>query len=164
MPRRITKPLQTSDPTIRYRVLALLILAVAFVMIVLVVSRGTRPVASKGITDLSSLRIEIVDKDAGRMRGLSGRTSLDQDAGMLFVFDERGFYPFWMKEMLFPLDIVWIDEGKVVDVATLQPPKEGKNIPPSHIPFAQADRVLELNAGMAGDLGLVKGATVTLPK
>jgi hypothetical protein len=109
------------------------------------------------------MRLEVADTDASRMHGLSGRESLEPNAGMLFVFGHRGIYPFWMKGMKFPLDIVWIDDGKVVDVETLEPPSPYLNIPPNHIPRGMADLVLEVNAGKAAELGLAKGAYVILP-
>ncbi|MFH1973125.1 MAG: DUF192 domain-containing protein [Patescibacteria group bacterium] len=146
------------------RALTMLLLATAFAATVLLVSRVRPSASSSGIADVTSLRMEIADTDASRMRGLSGRTSLAPEAAMLFVFGERGIYPFWMKEMRFPIDIVWIDGDTVVDVTTLQPPEEGMNVPSNHIPFAMADRVLEVNAGLAESLGLTKGATVVLPR
>lgn len=133
-------------------------------LLVTVATDPARPVAVARTADLSSLRLEIADTDATRTRGLSGRPSLDERAGMLFVFPERGVYPFWMKEMRFPIDIVWIDGDTVVDVVTLPPPEEGRNVPPSHIPLVKADLVLEVNAGQAAALGLVKDAKVVLPR
>jgi len=153
-----------SAPENRSRAWAALFLTVAFALIVCVVARGIPSYGQSKVVDLTSLRLEIADTDATRVQGLSGRDSLDSDAGMLFVFDAPSIYPFWMKEMKFPLDMIWIDGGKVVDVATLRPPVPGELIPPSHIPVASADLVLEINAGKAADLGLVKGAYVILPR
>lgn len=61
------------------------------------------------------LRVQIADTPALRERGLSGRSSLAPLDGMLFVFDRPS--TLWMKDMLFPLDIIWISpDGKVADV------------------------------------------------
>jgi uncharacterized membrane protein (UPF0127 family) len=66
--------------------------------------------------------IEIADTFASRQQGLMNRSSLQQDAGMLFVFDTPGSYGFWMKNTLIPLDIIWMDENfVVVDTATMTP-------------------------------------------
>lgn len=152
------------NPEHRRRALAGVLLAAAFVFIVFIVSRGIPSSGRTAVADLTSLRLEVADSDPARIRGLSGRNSMDQDAGMLFVFDVPGIYPFWMKDMKFPLDMVWIADGRVVDVATLRPPVPTELVPPSHIPLAKANLVLELNAGKAADLGLVKGAYVILPR
>lgn len=52
---------------------------------------------------------EVVDTPEDRHRGLSGRERLKPQSGMLFVFEEEGDYGIWMKDMLFPLDIIWIN-------------------------------------------------------
>lgn len=152
------------DPERRNRAVALILLATAFVFIVLVAFRGFPSVGHANVVDLTSLKLEIADSDPARTQGLSGRESMDANAGMLFVFDTPGIYPFWMKDMKFPLDMVWIDDGRVVDVATLRQPVPTELVPPSHIPSVVADLVLELNAGKAAELGLAKGATVILPR
>lgn len=65
-----------------------------------------------------SLRIEYAMTETGRERGLSGRTSIPSDYGMLFVFPEDGRYGFWMKDTLVPLDIFWLNsKGQVVSIA-----------------------------------------------
>jgi len=156
------RPERPSDH--RNRALAAIFLTVAFAFIVCVASRGIPSYGLSKVVDLTSLRLEVADTDATRTLGLSGRESLDSDAGMLFRFDSPGIYPFWMKDMKFPLDMVWIADGKVVDVVTLRPPVPTELIPPSHIPVAKANLVLELNAGKAADLGLVKGMYVILPR
>ena len=53
------------------------------------------------------VRVEIVETEAERQRGLSGRKEMGEDEGMLFVFDYPARHEFWMKEMLFDLDFVW---------------------------------------------------------
>ncbi len=110
----------------------------------------------------ATLDIEIADTKERLEMGLSNRTSLGEKEGMLFVFSSMGEYSFWMKDMNFPLDIVWIsDEGRVVsissDVATSTYPKKiFKN-------DAYAKYVLEMNAGTARKFGLFLGTSVGLP-
>lgn len=60
------------------------------------------------------LKVEVQDTDSLREKGLSGRESLGENEGMLFVFDEPGRYGFWMKDMNFPIDIIWIDSERTV--------------------------------------------------
>jgi len=58
--------------------------------------------------------VEIVDSDAERTRGLMDRESLDVDAGMLFIFERPGNYPFWMKNTLIPLDMIWLNSEREI--------------------------------------------------
>jgi uncharacterized membrane protein (UPF0127 family) len=88
-------------------------------------------------------------------QGLSGRESLVSDQGMLFVFPVSGEYAFWMKDMNFPLDIVWIDAdmrvvGIAKNVATSSYPEN--LLPPSPVRY-----VLELNARGSDRFGIATG-------
>lgn len=86
--------------------------------------------------------VEVRDTSAERQQGLSGRERLGEDEGMLFVFEQPGIYPFWMKDMKFPLDFVWMRENKVVDL------REKVGITEMNIkPGQPADKVLEVNSG-----------------
>ena len=110
--------------------------------------------APKGV-----IHIEIADTDASREQGLSDRASLPSDNGMLFVFDTPGQYGFWMKDMHFPLDMVWINADKtVVGVTKDLLPSTYPSIfpPPSPISY-----VLEINAGSAETFGIIKGTSVS---
>src|SRR5574341_604678 len=70
-----------------------------------------------------SVTVEVARSDAERARGLMFRASLADDAGMLFVFDETAEHPFWMKNTLIPLDMIFIgDEGRVVGVVSRATP------------------------------------------
>ena len=61
------------------------------------------------------IKVELAVSDAEKGKGLSGRTGLAPNTGMLFVFEKPGPYAFWMKDMNFPIDIIWLSEDlKVV--------------------------------------------------
>ncbi len=93
-----------------------------------------------------------------RSDGLSGRPGLERGKGMLFIYAGDSTPSFWMRGMLFPLDIVWIDtEGVVVGVAADLPPASGSQ-PPTYYPPRPIRYVLEINAGLAGELGIGTGS------
>ncbi len=82
---------------------------------------------SNGSIGNQKLQLEIANNASPRALGLSGRESLEDGSGMLFVFPEVGKYGFWMKDMNFPIDIIWINnEMRVVGVE--------KNIAPDTYP------------------------------
>jgi uncharacterized membrane protein (UPF0127 family) len=96
----------------------------------------------------TKVTVEVSQTDAAREKGLMFRESLPENAGMLFIFDKPDFYAFWMKDTLIPLDIIWIDGNKIVDIKTDLPPGQGE-FPPAYVTSAPADMVLEVNAGFA---------------
>jgi len=64
-----------------------------------------------------NISVDIADDDCKRDFGLSGKISMGEDTGMIFTFKKTGNYGFWMKDMNFPLDILWIgDDFKVVGI------------------------------------------------
>jgi len=90
-------------------------------------------------------------------RGLQFRESLDKNKGMLFVFAESRRHAFWMKDTLIPLDIIWLDYARrVVYIAPNIPPCP-QDPCPSYSPERDALYVLEINAGVAQQLGLKPG-------
>jgi len=93
------------------------------------------------------LDIEISADALSRTRGLSNRESLCENCGMVFIFGKESKYTFWMKDMNFPLDILYIQDDEIVeifkDVQVLDNADEFTEI----YPDVNADKVLELNAG-----------------
>jgi len=91
------------------------------------------------------INVEIVDTAEERARGLSGRSSISDGDGMLFIFDKLGFHSFWMKDMNFPIDIIWIGEDyKIVDITKSVFPDSFPQTFQSQVP---AKYVLEVSAG-----------------
>jgi hypothetical protein len=112
------------------------------------------------------VQAEVPEGDAF-YRGLGGRESLFDDRGMLFVFPEPGRYGFWMKDMLIPIDIIWLSaEGLVVDIQAAQPEP---GVPDQQLkrynPSGEAKYVLEVRAGLAAEKGAQVGdeAQIELP-
>lgn len=91
---------------------------------------------------------EVSDNQEKRAKGLSGRTELAGDEGMIFIFDQKDIQPpFWMKGMLIPLDFIWINNGEIVQLdENVQPPTNDSNII-TITPLSPIDYVLEVNAG-----------------
>lgn len=94
-------------------------------------------------------------------RGLSGRKNLGENQGLLLVFPQPSQRGFWMKEMKFSLDIIWINDGKVIDIAPNVLPANNKNIP-IYYPRLPARLVLEVNAGFSEKYGLKIGDMVEM--
>jgi uncharacterized membrane protein (UPF0127 family) len=100
----------------------------------------------------STIRVTVAVTPAEREQGLSGRPGLASDEGMLFVFEREGDYAFWMKDMLFSIDIVWIDSaGKIIYIA---PSVSPDTYPTAFDPRMNALYVLELPAGYAASHGV----------
>ena len=81
-----------------------------------------------------------------KAQGLSGRESLGKDEGMLFLFDQPESLSFWMQGMKFPIDILWISQGKVQGI-TANIPLDTTLIPKLYPPPKPVETVLEINAG-----------------
>ena len=108
-------------------------------------------------------KIEIADDDKERQLGLSKRKSLNQDAGMLFIFPEKKKYSFWMKDTQIPLDIIFINDGKIVHIVKNAPPQAGKQgTLPIYTSPADANQVLEINGGLSDKNKFKNGDTVKI--
>ena len=107
-----------------------------------------------------TIRLDVADSPELMARGLGGRAHLAPDRGMVFVYAERSRQRFWMLDMRIPLDIIWLDNGRVVHIEHDVPPPAPGTAPadlPTYEPEAEANLVLELAAGRARALGLKRG-------
>ncbi len=115
--------------------------------------------------DGTTIRIAIADTPILREKGLSGRQSIASDSGMLFTFSKADKYTFWMKGMLIPLDMIWLNNKTIIDVMkNIPPPTAGQTDAelPRFQPVSPADMVLEVNAGFADVHGIKVGDTVEI--
>ena len=97
----------------------------------------------------TQILVELATSTAAVQKGLSGRTSLASDHGMFFVFEKPNRYRFWMPDMHFPIDIIWIMNNKVVDIEhDISQEFDPKN-PHIYIPSEPVQHILEVNAGFA---------------
>lgn len=94
------------------------------------------------------IEAEIAKDPISRAKGLMFRSSLKENQGMLFIFENQDFHSFWMKNTLIPLDIIWISQEKKI-VYYVENAAPCKNDPcPSYKPIQKAKYVLEVNAGL----------------
>lgn len=110
--------------------------------------------------DHSAVSVEIASDPETRTQGLMFRDHLADNVGMIFLFPKADEYPFWMKNTLIPLDMVWIDEAhRIVHISHDVPPCKADPCP-DYPPNAKASSVLELAAGVAARHHLNTGDTL----
>ena len=102
-----------------------------------------------------AVTLELADTQAERVQGLSGHAPLAQDGGMLFLHDEKKVQGYWMKDMLFAIDLIWIDGDTVVGFQEdAQPEDPARTIYYSPVPV---DGVLEVSAGFVAQNEVLVG-------
>lgn len=105
--------------------------------------------------------LEVASNQEQRSKGLSDRDSLGAQQGMLFVFDQPDAGCFWMKDMRFNLDIIWLDNNK--HIVYLEQNLSPATYPHEYCPDNNAQFVIEVNAGTAKRLNVKVGDQITLP-
>lgn len=103
--------------------------------------------------------VTVANTDKEKEIGLSGQASLSQNEGMYFPFSTPSYYGFWMSNMNFPLDIIFIRDNKVVTVFRNLPPGKGDFLP-VYKPNQPANAVLEINAGLSQKYNINPGDSV----
>ncbi len=112
--------------------------------------------------DGTAVSLEVADTEPVRQRGLMFREHLAPNEGMIFVFPEPGYYPFWMKNTLIPLDMLWLDsKARVVSIARSVPPCKADPCP-SYPPSGTASYVIEVVSGFARQHDLKVGDPLKL--
>jgi len=143
-----------------YKLLVGLLIVLLFLNVAFVFVKKSR--TSQVVLSGKTFYVEIADTDAARAQGLSGHKPLTDDSGMLFLFDHPDTYGFWMKDMTFPLDIIWIDEySKVVYI---EKSLSTSTYPTIYTPNTPARYVLEVSSGEVNKLQTKIGDSVQIIK
>jgi len=122
-------------------------LLAVFILVVALLARVNQTTYSQVVIGETTFNIDVAESLEERSLGLSGRDFLDPGSGLLFIFPNEDFHGIWMKEMNFPIDIIWLDKNyRVVGL------KEGatpESYPEIFRPSLKASYVLEINSGEA---------------
>jgi hypothetical protein len=105
------------------------------------------------------LQVEVADTPDEQSKGLSGRANLAENEGLLFVYEQPARPSFWMKEMNFPIDIIWISSDKKIAEVTAKVSPD--TYPQSFRPQKEIRYVLEVSAGTAERYGWLAGDLVS---
>lgn len=123
------------------------------------------------------IKAELATTEPEQVQGLSGRTSLAANSGMLFVFNKSGYWGIWMKDMFFPIDVLWIkdnangdvgnasdngganDNLKITDIVENMSPA---SYPKDYLPSVPVSYVLEIPAGTVKEDKIVVGQNVII--
>lgn len=126
------------------------------------VNSSSRASTATAVINGKTFNLMLAKSEQEQTTGLSGRASLNANSGMLFIFNTPGQYKFWMKDMKFPLDIIFINENKVVDIAENAPIPTTTNLNqlPRYQPKEAANKVLEINAGLSKKYNIKTGDTI----
>ncbi len=118
-----------------------------YLCILWLLSRGVKFKTRKIAVGKKKLSALIADGPRKMTVGLMFREKLKPDECMLFDFPNNGYHPIWMRNMRFPIDIIWADEnGKIVHIVEKAPPLKGLTFT-SYGPEKPSRYVVELNAG-----------------
>lgn len=125
--------------------------------LVLVVRFASPKAKTIVVLNKQTFSVDLADNSEEWARGLSGRASLSANQGMLFLYPDKAERSFWMKDMNFALDIIWLEDNKIIGwVADVPPPTAGAELE-RYLSPAPANEVLELPAGTAKLLNLTTG-------
>lgn len=129
--------------------------------------------ASQGKTSTVTIKdqtfsVTVAETEEEKQKGLSGLDNLPLDEGKLFVFEKPDTYSFWMKDMKFPIDIIYINGDKIVSITeNAKPPAENVENPTCETigcyqSSGPADKALEINAGLSKKYNFQPGDTVQI--
>jgi hypothetical protein len=119
------------------------------------------PIKSNASLRNIPLIVELAQTSKQWEKGLSDRTDLGNLDGMVFIFPQYHVPVFWMKDMKFPIDMIWVSEGKVIDI-THSAPIETTDKLPTYSPRNKVNMVLETRAGWAAQNNITIGDSLEI--
>ena len=112
------------------------------------------------------LRAEVADTEPAREKGLMFRTSMGENEGMIFYFDQTGYHAFYMYNTRIPLSVIFLNESlKIVDIQDMAPCKEqNPSACPIYAPKAACSYAIEVNQQFVRKYGIKTGDLVRIKK
>lgn len=112
----------------------------------------------------TTFTVDVADTIAEQTLGLGDTTMLPVDHGMIFIYPKTNMYEFWMKDVEYPIDIIWIKDLTVVDITSNIPPEARGTTYANYAhysPNSPVNMVLEVGAGIAKQEGIAVGQHLT---
>jgi uncharacterized membrane protein (UPF0127 family) len=134
-----------------FTIVVVFILCLFFILKKNVPARGIQYIKIAGQT----IKVDLALTPATQAQGLSGRINLPEGNGMLFIFSKPDRYSFWMKDMNFPIDMIWLDQNR--QVVYIEKDAQPTSYPATFTPNTDAEYVLEVPAGFAEKNNLEEG-------
>ena len=138
------------------------LVGVAAIFTFIIAYLSTVTYKSEIIVNGKVFEVQVADTNYLLEKGLSGREPLLDNQGMFFIFEKPDKYGFWMKEMKFPIDIIWIDHN--FQIIHIEKSVKPDTYPKIFYPESKASYVLEISAGESLKANLKIGDTVKFIK
>lgn len=147
--------------TVYFLLILLIVICLGiFVTIIKLTNSVNKPMVTINEKKFSA---EIAKTDLQKEKGLSIYNKINDDFAMVFPFVNPGFYTFWMKDMKFSIDIIYVKNNKIVDIFQNIPyPKSATSPLPFYKPSNLSDTVLEINSGLSKKYNFKKGNSVKI--
>ena len=141
------------------KILAFIFISVALIfMASIFLNKKDASLRKEIIVGNVAVKVEIAASSEEKQKGLSGRNFMRKNSGMLFVFSQPDLYHFWMKNMKFPIDIIWLDENlRIINIEKNITPD---SFPKKFTPRLPAKYVLEVNGGWSDKNKIKEGVNI----
>lgn len=139
------------------------VLFALIILFILIINLPLNKSAASVTINKKTFSIDIAKTDSEQEKGLAIYNNLPLNKGMIFIFKNADYHAFWMKDMKFPIDIIYINKNIIVDVFKNAPfPKSENETLPIIKPSKKADAVLEINAGLCDKYNFKTGDFVKI--
>lgn len=157
MPNNATKKIKLAHK--KTILITVILLFVTIICIFIVFVKANKSDTVKVQIGGVNYSLELVNTDATRQQGLSGKPKLESNTGMLFDFKQDGYWQIWMKDMNFAIDILWINNQK--QIVGVKQDALPQNYPESYGAEQQSQYVIELPAGSVKERNIKIGDTLS---
>lgn len=142
----------------------IIIIFIGCILVFTLIYYWQRPIGTRITIANHTFLVDVAVTEAQKEKGLGYRASLKPGTGMIFPYDHKDRYAFWMHGMQFPLDFIWIEDTHVADVTKNVPAPADPNRTdlPVYQPKSPINKILEVNAGDVDTYGIKIGDLVTI--